>query len=305
MQLIMQRSISGVDYHVYYDGPAPQLHAARASRADTDMLMSFQCTASGTPASLLVDTGASDAYVSSSFVQRCGFHVEPSQASITLADGTVTTVTGTCYVRLRLGRYSDFVRFYVAELSCEWDLILGQSWLELHCAVIDYSSDTITFWKAQQQYKLQSSIDMHVKDVPVKSLFLSIAQVKRAIKGGRRTFLVHVTTARDLNDASCVSIDPAIQTVLDEFPDRFPKGRFPEWDSLPEDRGVGHVIPLQDPSSEPPFRPTYRLSPLERQEAETQIKALLAAGLIEPSSSPYGAPILFTDKKDGGLRMVH
>ena len=56
---------------------------------------------------------------------------------------------------------------------------------------------------------------------------------------------------------------------------------------------------MQNPHS----RPTYRLSPLERQEAETQIRALLAAGLIEPSSSPYGAPILFTDKKDGGLRM--
>ena len=91
--------------------------------------------------------------------------------------------------------------------------------------------------------------------------------------------------------------------MLDEFPDRFPAGRFPKWETLPPDRGIGHVIPLQDPSSEPPFRPTYRLSPLERQEAETQIKALLAAGLIEPSSSLYGAPIIFTDKKDGGLRM--
>ena len=60
---------------------------------------------------------------------------------------------------------------------------------------------------------------------------------------------------------------------------------------------------MQATSAEPPFRPTYRLSPLERLEAEIQIKALLAAGLIEPSSSPYGAPILFTDKKDGGLRI--
>ncbi len=106
-----------------------------------------------------------------------------------------------------------------------------------------------------------------------------------------------------LIQASSTPIDPGIQIVLDEFPDRFPAGRFPNWETLPHDRGIGHVIPLQDSSAEPPFKPTYRLSPLERQEAETQIRALLAAGLIEPSSSPYGAPILFTDKKDGGLRM--
>ena len=34
-----------------------------------------------------------------------------------------------------------------------------------------------------------------------------------------------------------------------------------------------------------------------------QIKALLEKGHIEPSSSPYGAPILFIQKKDGSLRM--
>jgi transposase InsO family protein len=38
-------------------------------------------------------------------------------------------------------------------------------------------------------------------------------------------------------------------------------------------------------------------------EVETQIKELLKQGFIEPSSSPYGAPIIFVKKKDGTLRM--
>ena len=54
-----------------------------------------------------------------------GFIVEPSQGNITLANGTVATVAGTCSVRLRLGRYSDLVRFYVADLAGDWHLILG------------------------------------------------------------------------------------------------------------------------------------------------------------------------------------
>ena len=47
----------------------------------------------------------------------------------------------------------------------------------------------------------------------------------------------------------------------------------------------------------------YRLSPAEFEDMKRQVKELLAKGWIEPSTSPYGAPILFVGKKDGGLRM--
>ena len=41
----------------------------------------------------------------------------------------------------------------------------------------------------------------------------------------------------------------------------------------------------------------------ESAELEKQITKLLEQGFIEPSSSPWGAPILFIAKKDGTLRM--
>ncbi|PNW76612.1 hypothetical protein CHLRE_11g467733v5 [Chlamydomonas reinhardtii] len=47
----------------------------------------------------------------------------------------------------------------------------------------------------------------------------------------------------------------------------------------------------------------YRLAPNEREEVSKQVQELLRLGLIQPSSSPWGAPILFAAKKDGGLRM--
>jgi transposase InsO family protein len=65
---------------------------------------------------------------------------------------------------------------------------------------------------------------------------------------------------------------------------------------------VGHTINL-NPGSAPPFRKSYRLTPLERAEVQRQVEDLLRLGLIEPSSSPYGAPVLFVQKKDGTLRM--
>ncbi|KAK9812193.1 hypothetical protein WJX73_003491 [Symbiochloris irregularis] len=72
---------------------------------------------------------------------------------------------------------------------------------------------------------------------------------------------------------------------------------------LPPEREIAHPIPLVE-GAHPPFKPVYRLSPAELKEVELAIKDLLAKGHIEPSSSPFGAPILFVPKKDGRLRMV-
>jgi hypothetical protein len=101
-----------------------------------------------------------------------------------------------------------------------------------------------------------------------------------------------------VGDANGLVKPELVQQVLDEYKDVFedlPPG-------LPPERGIGHAIPVQ-PGEKPPFRPMYRLSPSETQEMKTQIADLLAKGYVQPSTSPYGAPILFVGKKDGTLRM--
>ncbi|GKF54415.1 hypothetical protein Tco_0161325 [Tanacetum coccineum] len=47
----------------------------------------------------------------------------------------------------------------------------------------------------------------------------------------------------------------------------------------------------------------YRLTPTEMQELSNQLKELQEKGFIRPSSSPWGAPVLFVKKKDGSFRM--
>jgi hypothetical protein len=47
-----------------------------------------------------------------------------------------------------------------------------------------------------------------------------------------------------------------------------------------------------------------RLSPVKQAEVKSKLTDPLKKGLVEPSTSPYGAPILFVGKKDGSLRMV-
>ena len=72
---------------------------------------------------------------------------------------------------------------------------------------------------------------------------------------------------------------------------------------LPPKGRVQHRIELLDESAQPPRPRTYRMSPAEMSEVRRQLDDYLAKGFIQPSTSPYGAPILFARKKDGTLRM--
>nr|GFA63129.1 putative reverse transcriptase domain-containing protein [Tanacetum cinerariifolium] len=53
----------------------------------------------------------------------------------------------------------------------------------------------------------------------------------------------------------------------------------------------------------PVARAPYRLAPSEMKELSDQLKELLDEGFIRPSSSPWGAPVLFIKKKDGSFQM--
>ncbi|GJP78909.1 hypothetical protein CLOP_g9173, partial [Closterium sp. NIES-67] len=90
-----------------------------------------------------------------------------------------------------------------------------------------------------------------------------------------------------------------IKELLKEFQDILP-------DDLPNEllpsRTHQHEI-VEEPGSKPTFRAPYRLSPTELADMKKQIEYLLAKGLIRPSTLPYGAPVLFTPKPDGSLRM--
>jgi len=67
-------------------------------------------------------------------------------------------------------------------------------------------------------------------------------------------------------------------------------------------REVEHEI-NELPHQPHPCGPIYRLSPPMLDELRKQTNALLEAGLIRPSMSPYGAPVLFARKKDGTWRL--
>jgi len=154
-----------------------------------------------------------------------------------------------------------------------------------------------------------------------KPIIISAKGVKRLIKKGAHSLLINVSEAGSVNmpnrmspfqgtwmcspkavRAMHIQETPGppdkVRSLLEEYRDvaaELPEG-------LPPDRGVGHVINLV-PGAMPQYRPIYRLSPLEMEELTKQIETLMQKGFIEPSCSPWGAPILFVAKADGSLRM--
>ena len=47
----------------------------------------------------------------------------------------------------------------------------------------------------------------------------------------------------------------------------------------------------------------HRMAPVELQELRIQLQELQDKGFIRPSTSPWGAPVLFAKKKDKTLRL--
>jgi hypothetical protein len=85
-----------------------------------------------------------------------------------------------------------------------------------------------------------------------------------------------------------------VRDFLDVFPEELPR--------MPPDREVELVIdPL--PETAPISKRPYMMSVEELKELKKQLMELQEAGYIRPSSSPWGALVLFVQKKDGSQRM--
>ncbi|GJT06368.1 putative reverse transcriptase domain-containing protein [Tanacetum coccineum] len=57
------------------------------------------------------------------------------------------------------------------------------------------------------------------------------------------------------------------------------------------------------PGAAPVARTPYRLAPSEMQELSDQLQELADRGFIRPSTSPWGAPVLFVKKKEESFKM--
>ena len=264
--------------------------------------MLFHGTIGGVSGNILLDSGASHCILSLSLSRQIGAVVTPNQGTVTLGDGSETAVVGVAVLHVKLQAYQSKLHFLVMDLSKGIDAVLGNDWLVNTKARLDFATGVCKLFKGEHLVTLRPK---RRKAHSLSSPVVSAMHYAKAAKQGGSLFMVQVKSLEADHDEdmewgpSLVSPPVDLEPLLTEFDDLFPQD-LPA--GLPPDRGVGHTIPLEA-GAKPPWRPLYRLSPFEQDEVKAQVTGLLSKGWIEPSSSPFGAPILFVKKKDGTLRM--
>nr|GFB22127.1 putative reverse transcriptase domain-containing protein [Tanacetum cinerariifolium] len=113
---------------------------------------------------------------------------------------------------------------------------------------------------------------------------------------GCHVFLAQISATKedDKSKGKQVKDVPIVQDFPEVFPENLP--------GLPLARPVEFQIDLI-PGAAPVARAPYRLALSKMKELSEQLQELSDKGFIRPSSSPWGAPVLFVKKKDGSFRM--
>ncbi|GJV93491.1 putative reverse transcriptase domain-containing protein [Tanacetum coccineum] len=239
-------------------------------------------------AKVLFDSGSDKSFVNVAFSHL--INIEPVKVDhsyeVELADGRVVstnTILKGC--ALNLVNHLFEIDLMPIELGT-FDVIIGMDWLVLHDAVI-------VCGKKEVHVPLKKRTLVVKGDDGVSRLkVVSCMKVKKYVDRGSYLFVAQVVekepAERRLEDVP----------VICEFPDVFPE----DLPGLPPSRQVEFGIELV-PGAAPVARAPYRLAPSEMKELAKQLQELSDKGFIRPSSSPWGAPVLFVKKKDGSFRM--
>ena len=267
----------------------------------------------GIPTTALVDTGAqglpgSDyVYVSEQFCIRQQLPIlcsdtPPSVQGIVQGEDTV--VKGYVTAVFKIGSLVETLKCAVLTMPSPLDVVLTDDWLHKRKAHLDYSAMCIVLQKRARRHVIKCIRPAPSANAAASKplVLLTAQQVKRRLKQKSVYCFMLVQPADDPNAPAHVEkpLPPDIAKLVSKYPDVF-TDKPPYGGS--QIQAEHETIPLL-PGTKPIFRPMFRYSPMELEEMERQVTDLLANGYIEPSTSPYGAPVLFVKKpRSTALRM--
>jgi hypothetical protein len=220
------------------------------------------------PASVLFDFGASHSFITESFVEKHNIPKYPlkKMSHISSPGGDMKATHSCLHVNPKI-QGIDFLVNLVVLGSNGIDVILGCDWLKNCDGVIQCAKGTIMLTSPQGE-RIQVSTDMS--------------------KDAKGETMVNHLEEKPLENIK----------VVCEYPDVF----LEELPGMPPDRDIEFSIELLLGTAPISKRP-YRMDVKDLVELKKQIEELPEKGFIRPSSSPWGAPVLFVSKKDGSRRM--
>ncbi|XP_042012104.1 uncharacterized protein LOC121760512 [Salvia splendens] len=242
------------------------------------------------PVILLFDTGASHSFISDSCVDTLRLTTEPAEYKIKVTSpvGGIIEITRTCSnIEVLLGEHRILVSNLKVLKMCDVDLILGMDWLAENHVTIQCKERKIFFQNTSEALTSFYGVTMNKRQSIISAL-----QATTLIRKGCSAYIVYQ------NEEHKKKMEIGDVNVVREFPDVFPD----VLPGLPPDRQLEFNIDLE-PGSAPISKAPYRMAAKELGELKIQLQELMDLGFIRPSTSPWGAPVLFVKKKDGSLRM--
>ncbi|KAJ9565502.1 hypothetical protein OSB04_001468 [Centaurea solstitialis] len=243
------------------------------------------------PALVLFDSGASKSFVSYAFCKNF-MHVKgrldsPLEVEIAAEKyrlckhvyrNSIIEIFG---VKFRI----DLIPILMREIN----VVVEVDWLSRNGGHIDCENERVVI-------RNPSGGELTILSERRKKLpkLCTLAKARKHVLHGGHSFLAYVVDSREEAKKKTV----ANVSVVSEYPDVFPD----DLPGVPPERQVEFRIDLV-PGVAPIAKDPYRLAPPEMQELSKQLEELLDKGFIRPSTSPWGAPILFVKKKDGSMRM--
>ena len=259
----------------------------------------------------LIDNGASENYISGRIAkiiegQRSVIHGR----EVETAGGDISPITEQIAFQLNLQGHTSPISAFV--FDTKFDIILGRAWLKQHHPIANWFDDTWTLSCCGSiDVTISPCSSIHLNDdhtpnhpaSPELNYLVSHLQMEKILKeeGVNACFLYMVDDSSSSNTGKEISAENIIWTeqLMTDFPTVF-QDKLP---GLPPNRkNFSHVINVPE-GVNPINRPPFRMSPAELDELQRQLAELQSLGLIRPSSSPWGAPVLFVKKKNGEMRM--
>ncbi|KAL0292521.1 UNVERIFIED_CONTAM: hypothetical protein Sradi_6985700 [Sesamum radiatum] len=232
---------------------------------------------------VLIDPGSTHSYISSELTSKIpgensslGYNL---MVYLPMGGGVVVNSVRKGSL-VRIGDVTFPVDLVVMDLK-EFDVILGMDWLAQHRAVVDCYKKEVMI-ESSDHPKVVFVGERQVVPVCV----ISAMEARQLMLEGCEAYLAHVIDAEKVN--------PTLEEipVVRDFPEVFPN----DLPGLPPHREVDFTIETF-PGVAPISIAPYRMAPVELQELKKQIEELLEKGFIRPSTSPWGAPVLFVKKK--------
>ncbi|GJY31661.1 putative reverse transcriptase domain-containing protein [Tanacetum coccineum] len=254
-------------------------------------------------ASVLFDTGADRSFVSTAFSSQIDitpatldhFHdVELSDERIILLNAIIR---GCTLYFLNLPFNIDLMPIELGSLDVtielgSFDAIIGMDWLVKYQAIIVCAEKIVRIPWGNETLIVHG--DGSKRGNEARLHIISYTKIQEYMLKGCLVFLTNVTTKETEDKSKKKRLEDV--PIVQDFPDVF----LEDLPGLPLTRQVEFQIDLI-PGAAPVARAPYRLAPSEMKELSEQLKELSDKGFIRPSSSPWGAPVLFVKKKDGSF----